>query len=69
MRSVQSQIAWCARAQWTMTFIMVSMIGLFLLFGYRPAAQRLNALRADIRNRSQLLDENQGKAGRLPSLA
>jgi Tfp pilus assembly protein PilO len=69
MRTVQSQIAWCARAQWTMTIIMGSMIGLFLLLGYRPAVQRLSFLRSEIANRSQLLDENQTKARRLPMLA
>ena len=69
MRTVQSQIAWCARAQWTLTIVMVSTIGLFLIFGYRPATQRLTFLKGEIANHSQLLDENQTKARRLPMLA
>jgi Tfp pilus assembly protein PilO len=68
-RTVQSQIAWCARAQWTMTMIMVTMIGLFLVFGYRPTTQRLSFLKNEIANRSQLLDQNQSKAQNLPILA
>jgi Tfp pilus assembly protein PilO len=52
-----------------MTIIMVSMIGLFLIFGYRPATQRLSFLKNEIANHSQLLDENQTKARRLPMLA
>jgi Tfp pilus assembly protein PilO len=69
MRTVQSQIAWCARAQWTMTVIMVSLIVLFLGFGYRPATVRLDQLKAEIADRSRQLEQNQGRAQNLPILA
>ena len=31
MRSVQSQIAWCVRAQWTMVSIMASLLAAYLI--------------------------------------
>src|SRR5436189_5053466 len=69
MRSIRSQIVWCARAQWTMTFLMVSLGGLFFIFGYRPAGQRLANLRAEIGVKSQRLDTNQYRAQNLTEVA
>jgi Tfp pilus assembly protein PilO len=68
MRSVRSQTAWCKRAQWSMTVFMVSLIAVFFVFGFRPATQRLTALRTDIVAKSQRLETNQGRAMMLPGL-
>ena len=69
MRTVQSQIAWCARAQWTMTLVMVTMVGGFLLFGFRPASQRQGHLKSELVSRSHQLEQNQARAQNLPILA
>jgi len=69
MRSVQSQIAWCARAQWTMTAIMVSLIALYLFFGILPANKRLNAMADEMATKSKQLETNQSRASNLTNLA
>jgi Tfp pilus assembly protein PilO len=69
MRSVQSQIGWCVRAQWTMTLIMVSLLVLFFIFGYWPANRRLAALGEEITTKSRQLETNQARAKDLPKLA
>jgi len=69
MRSVQSQITWCIRAQWTMTIVMVSLITCFFAFGYRPTNQRRNALREEIHAKVGQLETNQARAQNLPGLA
>jgi Tfp pilus assembly protein PilO len=69
MKTVQSQIAWCAKAQWSMTIIMCSLIVGFLIFGFRPNNQRRNALRSEIANKVSLLETNQARAQGLTTLA
>src|SRR5438874_2174479 len=69
MRTIQSQIAWCVRAQWTMTLVMVSLILVFLVFGFRPTSQRRNALRSEISTKVGLLETNQARAQGLTGLA
>lgn len=69
MKSVQSQIAWCARAQWTMTTIMVSLIVLFFAFVFWPANRRLAAVAEEMISKSRQLEANQSRAADLPKLA
>jgi Tfp pilus assembly protein PilO len=69
MKTVQSQIAWCARAQWTMTVAMAVIILAFFIFGYRPTSPRRNALRREIATKVGLLETNQGRAQGLTTLA
>src|SRR2546429_419850 len=69
MRTIQSQIAWCVRAQWTMTLVMVSLILVFLVFGFRPTSQRRNALRSEISTKVGLLETNQARTQGLTGLA
>jgi Tfp pilus assembly protein PilO len=69
MRSVQSQIGWCVRAQWTMTSIMVSLIALYFLFGYWPANRRLSAMAGEMATKSRQLGVNQSRASNLSTLA
>src|SRR4051812_10232429 len=69
MRSIRSQSAWCARAQWTLTILMVSLIGAYAVLGWWPANRRLNVLRAEIATRMQRIEANQARASTLPNLA
>jgi Tfp pilus assembly protein PilO len=69
MRSVQSQIAWCARAQWTMVTIMATLIALYLLFGYWPSSRRLSAMADEMATKSKQLATNQSRASNLSTLA
>jgi Tfp pilus assembly protein PilO len=69
MKTIQSQIAWCVRAQWSMTIVMVSLILAFLVFGFRPTNQRRNSLRDEIATKVGLLETNQSRAQGLTGLA
>jgi Tfp pilus assembly protein PilO len=69
MKSIYSQTALYARAQWTMTVIMCSLIVGFFIFGYRPTTQRRNALRFENAEKVRLLEVNQARAMNLPKLA
>jgi Tfp pilus assembly protein PilO len=69
MKSVQSQIAWCARAQWTMTVVMVTLIAAFFLFGFLPGNRRQRELRDLIADKARELDANQARANNLLTLA
>lgn len=48
MRTLQSQIGWCARAQWVLGSAMLVVVAGFYLFGYRPASVRMASLRQEI---------------------
>ena len=48
MRSIKTQSAWCTRAHWTLSALMVLLIVLFFAFGFRPARAR----QADLQNQS-----------------
>ena len=69
MKSLQSQIAWCARAQWTMTLVMVTLIAAFLLFAFVPGRRRQRELRTQIADKTRELDANQSRANNLLTLA
>ena len=69
MKSVQNQIAWCARAQWTMTVVMGTLIAAFLVFGFVPGNRRQKQLREQLAEKSRELDSNQVRAGNLLTLA
>ena len=69
MRSMQSQIAWCVRAQWTMTSIMVALMVLYFFFGYWPTNRRLNAMAEEMASKSKQLATNQSRASNLSNLA
>lgn len=69
MRSMQSQIAWCVRAQWTMTSIMVLLMALYFFFGYWPTNRRLNAMAEEMATKSKQLAINQSRASNLSNLA
>jgi type IV pilus assembly protein PilO len=61
MQTLQSQIGWCARAQWVLGSTMLLMILVFYVFGYRPAGARLATLRQDIEIKRRELKDNQSR--------
>ena len=69
MKSIQSQTAWCLRAQWTLTIVTVCLVAGFFIFAFRPTNQRRNALRDEIATKVGLLETNQGRAQGLNTLA
>ena len=69
MKSLQSQIAWCARAQWTMTAVMATLTAAFLLVGFLPGNRRQRELRTQIADKTRELDANQSRANNLLTLA
>ena len=69
MRSVKSQSAWCVRAQWTMVGIMVTLMALFLVLGFRPAWGRQKELRAEIALRTRELESSRTRASNFLILA
>jgi Tfp pilus assembly protein PilO len=69
MKSIYSQTALYARAQWTMSVLMCSLIVGFFIFGYRPTTQRRDALRFENAEKVRLLEVNQARAMNLPKLA
>ena len=59
MRTLQSQVGWCVRAQWVLGTSMVLLLGGFYLFGYRPSSARMAELRAQIHAKTRELASNQ----------
>lgn len=69
MRTLQSQIGWCARAQWMLGIALVALVLGFYLLSYRPNTQRLSALREQIESQRQELTVSQQRANDLPKVA
>jgi Tfp pilus assembly protein PilO len=61
MRTLQSQIGWCARAQWVFSASIVALAAGFFLFGYRPMTARLADLHVQIETKQRELIDNQTK--------
>ncbi len=59
MRTLQSQVGWCVRAQWILGSSMVLLVAAFYLFGYRPTTGRMSELRAQIETKARELESNQ----------
>lgn len=53
MRSLQSQITWCARGQWVLAGVIVALSAAFYALGYRPLTNRLGELRGQITQRQR----------------
>jgi Tfp pilus assembly protein PilO len=68
MRTVKSQIAWCARAHWSLSIIMGGLLVAFVVFGWRPAWQRQRQLRAEIETASRMLSQNQTRTASMTIL-
>ena len=68
MRTLQSQIGWCARAQWVLGTAMCVMVVGFYLFAYRPAGIRMASLRQEIDIKQRELKDNQSRTKVRPEL-
>src|SRR5262245_2692532 len=62
MRTLQSQILWCNRAQRVLVAGMLLALVTFYFCGYRPATERLRGLRAQVVTRTGELAINQSKS-------
>ncbi len=69
MGTLQNQIRWCARAQWTMTVATLALAAAFYLLGYRPLTHRLHALHAQIDECERDLMESRLQTKILPDVA
>jgi Tfp pilus assembly protein PilO len=69
MRTLQKQILFCTRAQWTLAVLMLAALVMFYCLGYRPPTRRLMSLRATIAARQVDLQENQRKAAQRNEIA
>jgi Tfp pilus assembly protein PilO len=61
MRTLQTQIGWCARAQWVLGVSIVALSIGFVLLGFRPKTAKLAELDTLIDAKQQELRDNQTK--------
>ena len=69
MRSIKSQSAWCTRAHWTMSGLMVTLMALFFVLGFRPARARQAELQAQIASCSRELENSGSRAANFQMIA
>jgi Tfp pilus assembly protein PilO len=69
MRTLQSQIGWCARAQWSLLCAMAALSLGFIFFSYRPTTRQLAELRVEIDSRRNELVANQSRTDKLREVA
>ena len=69
MPSLQTQIRWCARVQWTLAAIVLALATAFYLAGYRPVTGRLADLRRQIEERQRDLMAGRLQTKVLPDVA
>jgi len=62
MRTMQSQITWCARMQRALAVLVCTMLLTFFFFSYRPETARLRELKDATRAHEQELQANQAAA-------
>jgi Tfp pilus assembly protein PilO len=69
MRSLQSQITWCARGQWALAGVIVTMSVAFYALGFRPLTGRLGDLRGRITQRQRDVVAGRNETRVLPDVA
>jgi Tfp pilus assembly protein PilO len=69
MKTLQSQIRWCARIQWTMAVVVCAMALAFYLLLYRPQVKQLGELSAQIRTAERDLKAGKTETQILPNVA
>lgn len=69
MLSLQNQIIWLKRAQWTLTASMALVVAAFMLLAYRPQVRRLADLKVQIDQLQRELASSREKTKILPSVA
>ncbi|HEY7088528.1 MAG TPA: type 4a pilus biogenesis protein PilO [Tepidisphaeraceae bacterium] len=66
MPTLQNQIKWSCRAQWTLATAIALLLGGFFLLGYRPQTQRLGTLREQIAQNQRDLSADRDQTKILP---
>jgi Tfp pilus assembly protein PilO len=69
MSNLQNHVRWFIRIQWALGALMVVMLGVFLIVGYRPRIARLQQLDEQISQSQYELRESQAKTRILPAVA
>jgi Tfp pilus assembly protein PilO len=69
MGSLQNQIQWYARAQWTLGVFMTALVLCFYFLAYRPILSRQVELNACIQERTRELDASRQQTRILPDVA
>jgi Tfp pilus assembly protein PilO len=69
MGNLQNHVRWFIRVQWALGALMVVMLGVFFLVGYRPRIGRLQQLDREISQSQYELRESQAKTRILPAVA
>jgi Tfp pilus assembly protein PilO len=69
MRTLQTQIKWCARAQWAIAIVLLLIVAAFYFLGYRPMSARLNLLTEQILQRQRDLMAGRMETKVLPDVA
>jgi hypothetical protein len=66
MWSLQKQIGWVNKAQWTLAAAVALVLGAFWFFGYRPQTAQLADLRRSISNEQRELAAGKTQTSILP---
>jgi Tfp pilus assembly protein PilO len=69
MRSLQSQITWCARGQWALAGVIVALAVAFYTLGFRPLTRRLEHLRGQVTQRQRDVVAGRNETRVLPDVA
>lgn len=68
MRTLQSQIRWCYKAQCVLAATTFVVLVSFYVFGYRPQTAKLASLEEEIRRREGEIQAHQSKTSTLPDV-
>lgn len=69
MMSLQKQIIWIGRLQWTLAALIALSAGVFYFVAYRPQTQKLASLRGEAETRRQELYASRNQTSILPSVS
>ena len=69
MRSLQTQLAWCVKAQWGLGIGLVVILAAFYFVGYRPQHAKLKERKAQIQQKQQEMDAANTRVANLPAVA
>jgi Tfp pilus assembly protein PilO len=69
MGNLQNHVRWFIRAQWTLGALMVAMLVIFFIMGYRPQIARQQQLQFQIAQCQEELRQSQAKTRVLPAVA
>ena len=69
MRTLKTQTAWCTRAHWTLSALMVGIIVLFFFSGFRPARVRQRQLQAETASCTRELETSGTRAANFQMIA